>query len=233
MTRTALAILLAATGCRTAGMAVDPRLAASSDEYAVSGRKLNGWSTPLAFGPWRTGPVSDGATRSWSLDLLVYSFTESHRPYAFGLEGPGGVLEAECHERRHESVTLGVATVDERAAKGLPVLACAFRVAGTSDAGRAWTLALRSRDDGGFEGELREPGGGAAYTVRSIHALEGTALGLPAPAGFTFERGGGPAAAVEVINSGRVFLPRGAPEVPALAAAAASLLLFQPEPVSK
>lgn len=235
MNRLALALPLAAlaalAGCRTARMAVDPRLAASTDAYPVSGRQSMAWTPSLAFGPWRTGPVSGGETRSWGFDLGAYALEASHRPYAFRIDGPGGALEADCHERRRESTTLGVITVDERAARGLPILACAFRPAG-APAGRAWTLDLRARDDGGLEGELREPGGGTAYAVRSTHALEGSPLALPAPAGFTLERGGGPAAAVETMNAGRVFLPRGAPEVAALAAASAALLLFRPEPPS-
>jgi hypothetical protein len=215
---------LAAAGCRTARMQVDPRVA-SSDAYVVSGADPRGPSSSIAFGPWTTWPVTGS---NWSHRVLdVDEKSESYRSYAFRIDGPDGALDAECHEQRRESMTLRVITADERAAEGKPVLACAFRRAGAPDES-AWTLGVSTRNDGGFAGELRAPGGAAAYAVRSSHAIEGTLVESGRPVGWTLEGDGGPAAAVETIGSGRVFLPHRVSEAPMFASAAAALLLFEP-----
>jgi hypothetical protein len=229
--RLALAVALLATagaGCRAARMPVDPRLAAAADAYEVTGANPRTWSAPLAFGPWRTGRVGGEATLGWSVAALGAEVAGSTRPYAWRIEGAGVTVEAECHERRLEAVVRGV-TFDARAAAGKPVLACAFRTPG---AAAAWTLAVRAEPGAAvrFAGDLRDPGGASTHAVRSLHALEGSSLPLDVPSGWTLERGGGPAAAVETLGAGRVFLPRGAPEAPVLAAASAALLLFHPDP---
>jgi hypothetical protein len=224
----ALAVLAAAAGCRAARMPVDPRLAASTDAFEVTGANPRTWSAPLAFGPWRTGRVAGEATLGWSVAALGVEVAGATRPYAWRLEGGGAAIEAECHERRLEASVRGV-TFDARAAAGRPVLACAFRTPG---APAPWTLAVRVEPGAPprFTGDLRDPGGASSYAVRSLHALEGTPLPLDLPSGWTLERAGGPAAAVETLGGGRVFLPRGAPEAPVLAAASAALLLFDPDP---
>lgn len=220
---------LSAAGCAPARMRVDPAVASATEAWAVTGANPRRWNAPVAFGPYRSGPVHDAGTIGWSFELLgVGGIAKSRRPYAWTLDGPGGAIEAECHERAFEAwaAAAGGVRVDAQGAAGAPALACAFRP-GAGAGGAAWTLSVRAAGGvaGGWVGELR--GGGAeAYAVRSTHALEGSPLPLGTPAGWRFERAGAAVALVEVVNAGRVWLPRG-DAAPPLAAASVALLLFQ------
>ncbi|MFT3916999.1 MAG: hypothetical protein QM704_23820 [Anaeromyxobacteraceae bacterium] len=228
MSRLALAALVLATssaGCAAARVRPEPSLS-SVPALAVSGANPRRWGAPLGFGRYATGPVSGDTTLGWSLGVLApgAGVAGSTRPYAWTSTGPAGALAAECHERTLE-VFAGSLALDVKGASGQPRLACAFR--GVD--GAAWTLAVRAtgRPVPAYLGELRGPGG-ASYTLRSVHALEGTRIPLGTPAGWVLERGGAPVAMVETVNAGRVWLPGGADEAP-VAAAATALLLFSPE----
>lgn len=223
-----VALVLSASGC-AARMRVEPALA-GAEAYPVTGASPRSWGAPLAFGPWRATGVADGTTFGWSFELLgVGGLAGSRRPFTFLLSGPAGALEAECLQRSLEVLAPFGVRIDADGAQGRPVLACAFRPAGATDTAAAWTLALSATGQPApaFEGQLRD-GRGVAFTVRSVHALQGSALPMGSPAGFTLGRGAGLAAAVETIDAGRVLLQRRESESFALAAAAAALLLFQP-----
>jgi hypothetical protein len=217
-----------------ARMAVDPALAAAGDPLRVTGAKPRRWDKPIAFGPYRTGTVSDRGTLGWSVEILRLGVGGSKRPYAFTLQAPGGPVDAECHEKGLEAWHNSGFSVDLRAAAGKPALVCAFRLAAGSDGTRAtWILELAAarKITGGFVGVLRPAAASAAgaLAIRSLHALEGTPIPLGSPAGYALERDGRAAAAVETINAGRVWLPgTAAAEPAAVPAAIAALLLFEP-----
>jgi len=80
-----------------------------------------------------------------------------------------------------------------------------------------------------YEGELRNARG-VSFAVRSSHALTGSKVPTGFPVAYTFDRDATPAAAVEVLNAGRVVIARREQEAVALAGASAALLLFQAEP---
>ena len=231
---TALALLAGAVfcpGCTTARVAVDPALA-SADHWTVEGANPRAWNTPVAFGPWRSGPVRDAGRLGWSVEVLKLGVGASRRPVAFTLTSPEETIDAECHEQAFEAWTASGWSVDLQAALDKPALVCAFRVAGREGGGApaTWRFALghARTATGGYVGELRDEGGSAAFVVRSSDRLDGTALRLGAPAGYTFERGGAPVGLVEVLNAGAVWLPAsGTPRGP-LAAASTALLLFRP-----
>ncbi len=220
-----------------ARMAVDPALAAADEPLRVTGANPRRWNKPIAFGPYRTGTVRDAGAIGWSVELLGLGAAGSKRPYAFTLETPGGPVDAECYQKGLEGwhQASGI-TVDLRAAMGKPALVCAFRTApGEAKDGGAWILELAAAKKltGGFVGVLRpaDEATGGSMTVRSVHALEKSPIPLGSPAGYAVERDGQAAAAVEVINAGRVWMPSSsapAPAPAALPAALAALLLFEP-----
>lgn len=232
MKRTALVLAawsLLAAGC-AARMKLDSTLA-GAEALDVSGANPRVWGAPPRFGPWKTAAVADATTFGWSFEILgVGGLAGSRRPYGLRLEGPGGTLEMECLQRSFEVLAPFGVIVDAQGARGRPVLACAIRPAGARDPGAAWALVLHAtgRPVPAFEGDLRSSRG-PAFALRSIHALEGTAIPLGPPAGFSFERGTRPVGAVETVNAGRVVILRSEPEQGPLAAAAAALLLFEPE----
>lgn len=223
-----LALLASASaGCATARMKVEPAVS-SREPLPVTGANPRRWGEPVRFGPHATGKVRGTDTLGWSLALLGGpGISGSHRPYAWAASGPAGTLDAECHQEGLEVFAQsGSLTFDVRGATGQPALACAFRSAPGAE---PWTLALRAtgRPVPAYRGELR--GGGGAYAVRSVHALEGSPIPMGAPAGYALERDGQVVALVETMNAGRVWLPEASADEGALAAAATALLLFQPE----
>lgn len=232
----ALALLSAtalASGCAAARVRVAPDLAATAP-HAVEGANPRRWGAPVRFGPHATGPVSGTDTLGWSVALLGAGVSSTHRPYAWETTGPAGRVAAECHQRgldlfaqAGDGSDPGSAgfTFDLAGATGRPALACAFR----SAVAGPFTLALRAtgRPDPAYRGELR--GGDRRWTVRSIHALQGSPIPLGEPAGWALERDGRVVAMVETTGAGRVWMDDAAPEAGAVAAAATALLLFAPE----
>jgi hypothetical protein len=216
--------LILATACASARVRVDPALADSSDEWTVAGANPRRWDAPLAVGPYRTGAVRDSGTLGWSVQIQSLGIEKTHRPYAFAVSGPGGFVDAECHERTFQAFHASGMQYDVRGARGEPVLSCAFR----SDH-RTWTLSLRATGAAqpAYAGELRDEAG-LSYAVRSVHGLEGSPVALGSPAGYEVERSGAKVALVEVLGPGRVLVARGTADGGAFASAAAALLLFQP-----
>lgn len=224
------ALTLALAGC-AAHMQLAPSLAEGADAWPVTGANPRVWGAPIAFGPWRAAAaVSDGTTLGWSAEVLgLGKLAGARRPFALRLEGPAGAVEVECVQHQLTAVAPFGVELDLERLGGRPALACAFRPQGSTGWTGAWTLVLRAtaRPAPAFEGELRDARG-VSFAVRSVHALAGGGLPPGGPAGWALDREGTPAAAVEVLNEGRVLIHRRESERAALAAAAAALLLFQP-----
>lgn len=225
------ALAFSSAGC-AARMKLDPRLAEGAEAYDVTGANPRVWGKPIAFGPWRASAVKDGTTTGWSFEVLgLGGLAKKARPYGLRLEGPAGAMDAECLQQSLEALAPFGVTVDPDVVTGRPILACGFRPAGAAggDWSNAWTLVLRATGklQPAYEGELRNARG-VSYAVRSVHALEGGAIPAGTPAGFALDRGATAAAAVEVLNAGRVLVSRRESDAFALAAASAALLLFQP-----
>lgn len=235
VTALALAAVLAATGCAAAGARLEGPLGADDAViYPVTGANPRVWGAPLAIGPWRTTWIDDGTTRGWSFEVLgLGGQAAKRRPFALRLEGPAGAVEVECLQQRMEVLAPFGVAIDLDKVEGRPVLACGLRPAGSrpGDWANAWTLVLRATDGlvTSYVGELRNARG-VSFGVRSSHALSGSKIPTGFPVAYTFDRAGTPAAAVEVVNSGRVVVARREPEAVALAGASAALLLFEAEP---
>jgi len=231
----ALALSLAATGCAAAGMKLDGPLGEEGAAvYQVTGANPRVWGAPLGIGPWRTAWVDDRATRGWSFEVLgLGGQAAPKRPFALRLEGPAGVIEVECLQQEMQVLAPFGVTLDLDKVRGRPVLACGLRPQGSrpGDWASAWTFILRATDGlvTSYEGELRNALG-VSFAVRSVHALSGGKVPTGTPAGYYFDRGATPAAAVVALDAGRVVIARREPEVVALAGASAALLLFEAEP---
>jgi hypothetical protein len=230
----ALALAILALGLAGGGCAAHMKVATSLEEgaegWAVSGASPRSWGTPVAFGPWRAQPVT-GGVRGWSFDVLGIDAkaAATARPQDLRVEGPAGGMEVECLPQTLQAVAPFGVAVDLEAVGGTLALACAFRPSGSTGWAAAWTLLLRAtgQPTQAYEGQLRDARG-VTFTVRSIHQLDGGKLQPGRPVGYALDREGTPAAAVELLEAGRVLIPRRESEAAALSAAAVALLLFQP-----
>lgn len=219
---------LAAAACTPARTRIDPAVAERSEEWQVDGASPRRWDAPLRVGPYHTSAVRDGGTVGWSAQVLGLAVTRGHRPYAWRMTGPGAAVDAECHELSAEATTARDLVIDVRAAGGRPALACAFHVPGPGGATGTWSLTLSAVAGAspGFSGALREHATGAEYAIMSTHELEGSAIPLGEPAGYALTRGADAVAVIERLGSGRLWVARGARDLPAIAAASVALLLF-------
>ncbi len=228
----ALALLLAlGAGCAAPAVKLAGPLGEEGAlSWPVVGATPRAWGAPLALGPWKAAWAAAGTPRGWSFEVLGLAPKAAKRqPQAFRLEGPAGSVEVECLQQEVKVLAPFGAALDLEKVEGRPTLACALRPAGAraGDWANAWTLILRAKDGlvTSYEGELRNARG-VSFSIRSAH-LPGASGAL---AGYQVDRAGAPAAAVELAGAGRVTIARREPEVPALAGAAAALLVFEAEP---
>lgn len=216
-------VLVACTPARVR-MPATPMPGASAHD--VHGHSPRDWRQPLAFGPFRTAPVVDGGTFAWTESVEGTTLVESLRPYRFVLRaGDGPSVEVEC--RTQKAVLVRPRSgfeLDASAFNRDTRLECALHAPGHG----TWLLTLRGTRDGRLSGELER--GITLLQVRSLHAYEGSGITSPEPLGYAIDDGEAPAMVVETINAGRVVLAATPKDRhPVLAAAAAALLLFDPE----
>lgn len=195
----------------------------SVEAHPVTGHNPRTWKRPISFGPWHTISVDDGTSKSWSLEAFGLGAGATRHPFHLVLAGPEGAQrEVACLTRGFE-LWRGSFTVDLSGVVK-PRLACVIRTDGESP-----TVSMVLGQDGNKLRGILE-GGRDTYAVASNHRFKGTRITSPEPVGFTISRvGGATALAVETLNRGRVWI---APDVASeadLAAAAAALLLFNPE----
>jgi hypothetical protein len=219
-----LAVVATLSGCATARMPAPPGLE-SVEPWPVAGVNPRIWNRPIAFGPWRTAQVREGATFSWGVEAFGLGAGATRRPYQLVLtDADGRALEVACVTRAWE-VWRGSLSVDLTTV-AVPRLACAI---GSGAGEPAWLLVgeVGTR----LEGSLSRPGEESArWSLASAHHLEGSRLPSGDPVGYILSRNGRVEAAVETINRGRVWIAPGEEGTTRelLAAAAAALLLFEP-----
>lgn len=212
------------TGCTIATMQLDPQLASSTEPLLVSGHNPRIWNRPLSFGAFRTEQVSEGGEWTWSTRILGADVGVSWQRYRLLLTDGTDRVQTEC-KRRKVFIAKDGLEIDPSAGH-LPVLQCAFR---PESGGDVWALTLKQSGPR-FAGTFSSDTGESSYVVTSAHRAEGGLFDSAAPLGYVFENDGMTTAAVESANKGRVWIASGdQSERLRNAAAAAALLLFDPE----
>lgn len=215
-----LALSLAAMGCQPAQMRVHPSLDAASP-LAVRGANPRVWNSPISFGSWSTTVVHEGLVWGFGYRLLGIEARYAQQPYQIALRSPAGITQAECLTR---AVTLARDDLQFDPALGkLPALSCGFTGVGGEGTMRLHTTASNAQD-----GEIRFAG--ETWVVRSSMRFSNSPLPSAMPLGYEIARGEDVIAAVETINSGRVWIAANlAPnEKERAALIAAVLLLYVP-----
>ena len=212
---------LAPLGCAVARMQVPAELSAV-EVWPVTGVNPRVWNRPVSFGPWRTAAVREPGTFGRGFEGTGVRATSSHRPYRFALPGPNGDDSEVACLTRDFTIERGSFAADLTEIGG-PKLACTIRSAGSDSPA---TLVLGRRGTG-YRGALMTTTD--AYSIRSVHRIEGSSFTTPDPVGYTIEWKGSVIAAVEVLDRGYVRIASPHDDTPLLAATAAALLLFDPE----
>jgi hypothetical protein len=214
-----LITFLVLAGCQTAQMKLTPALSGVAP-LSVQGANPRVWNSDLSFGAWRTSQVHEGLTWNFGYRLLGIEARYGQQPYRMTISSGAVHVQGECITR---SLALSRKELSVDPAFGnLPALSCGF--AGADEG----ILLLRSTALNAESGEIHF--GGDRWAVRSVDSFAGSPVRSTEPVGYEFSVGDDVVAAVETINSGRVWIsPALSPEDQArVAALAAALLLYRP-----
>lgn len=205
-------VVLLSSACGAVRYPVPAELATVAP-LRVSGRQGVLVNQRLAFGPYATGEVSRSSARGTDVtDRLDSHGADYRQRYSFALSRDGSkVSDVECTAEGSGRETLSVQWRLKR------VLSCRL----TSPDGTPHILRLESSLDAPLAGRVT---GREAFDVAGSNRVgSGRVAGT---AGYTITRsGGGPVAAVDVIDDGAVYIA--GPGDDLLAAVAAALLLYQ------
>lgn len=201
-----LAILPLLSACQLARMQVSPELA-TVEPFAVD-RALWHWrkpNDPLSFGSWRTTriEVGWGKFRSSSVPVTTrgnttIDFQSFTQPYRIDVETGSGPIWAECVARA-EAVGYKDWSLDTGALQGIPPLHCWYAGAAEGE----MELLEMPTIAGSEEGNINF--GVTHWHVQSVHRIEG-GRGPGGIVGYEIRRGDEVIAAVEIMNSGRVWM---------------------------
>jgi hypothetical protein len=221
----AVVVLLPASGCRTARMEL-PETLVTEERMAVSGRQGFAMRRRIRFGSFETTPVRRSWTRVRERGASSSAVQLDRRQeYSFVLREDGAERWSVSCLSTLRAFVLQAGGIEARPSNE-SALFC--NVQSLADATLAWELQLAERHERPLAGALSRGGERLAVvgTNRSPHGLP-----LGSTTGFEIREGDRPIGAVEVINSGAVWLPGGVgPERRSLLAAVAAALLALEDP---
>lgn len=219
-------LLMTIAACTTPHMMVDRELKSNTPAWNVKGKQ--GWiiNQKLSFGPYATGKVSRGWTRSYDIPFFV-RFRGSKEKFHFEQKGPEGSLIV------HTVQSLKAKEIDFL--KGYFSIPLDFQDAfsgtiGTEKDPGKWTFVVNNPNDQYF-GETSEgylSNGNELYKIHEVRQnskKRDTKWGLIF--GYEVFRNGKVIAGIETINNGRVWIDKNLneEETQVMAAFAAALLL--------
>ena len=225
---------VALSGCQVAHMALPDDLLSESSELAVEGRSLLIFKDSFEFGPYQVTDVHRGWTRgggySASAGATEFGSSEAEQEYELTVNEPDRparivrcATAADWSQMETDGFLGGRFGVEFSSNHQL---VCTLK----QDGGRSSRLAMSlsaSAGETALQGIMVD--GATRIDISGTHRLDSTPLQVSTPTGYIFQIGGRSVGAVEVINSGTVWLDNSAtPEVrSALAATSAVLLLYQ------
>lgn len=218
--------LLTFAACTTPQMMVNRELRQNADSWNVKGKQ--GWmiNQKLSFGPFATGKVSRGWTRSYDIPFFV-RFKGSRERFHFEQKGPEGSLVVHTVQ--------SIKSKEVEFLKGFFSIPIDFKDAftgtiGTESNPAVWTFVINNPNDQFFgeksEGYLSD--GNILYKIREVRQNNKKRdVKWGSIFGYEVFRNGKAVAGIETINNGRVWLDKSldGEETQLLAAFAAALLL--------
>ena len=226
---------LSLSGCQVAHMALPQDLHSDTSELPVDGRFLLLFNDSFQFGPYRVTEVDRGWTVSDGYSLSIgevdFSESEAEQSYGFSITEPDRpsrdvhcTTTADWSQLEFDSFLGGRSGMESLSNQQL---VCTLTQNG-GETPLKLAMALPASGIGGaLQGVMMV--GATRIDISGTHGLDATPLNVQTPTGYLFFLGGRPVGAVEVINTGTVWLHNSVtPETrSALAAASAVLLLYQ------
>ena len=222
-------------GCQAGHMALPQELQGNSTELAVEGLRLSVFDGAFEFGPYRVTDVHRGWTSgggdSVSDGGSEISRTSAKQKYRLSISGPDRPARAvQCVNTAEWS---GVET-EGLMGGGFGIefssdhrLVCTLTQDGGATPARLVMTKSLSANETALHGAMVD--GATRVDIAATHKLDSTPLQVGSPTGYLFHSEGRLVGAVEVMNTGTVWLDNAVPPETrsALAAASAILLLYQ------
>lgn len=220
---------LSLSGCEVAHMALPQGSQSASSELPVEGRHLLIFRNSFDFKPYQVTDIHRGWTKGSGFTIAAYSASNATQKYEFSVNEPGrATWKVQC--------TVGAdwqrLDLENFLGKGTSVefsydrkLACTMKQEGGKNFSRL--LMAQSASEIVMEGIMTD--GATRIDISVTHKVDTSPLKLGAPTGYIFHIEGRFVGAVEIINSGTVWIHNSVtPETrSALAATSAVLLLHQ------
>jgi hypothetical protein len=226
---------LSLSGCLVAHMALPHDLQSETSELAVEGRPLLLFNNSFRIGPYHVTDVHRGWTRghgySVSIGATEFGSSEAEQKFEFSVNEPDRptwavqcATTADWSQMETEGFLGGRLGVEFSSNQQL---VCTLEQEG---ARKPLKLALSwsaSAGETALQGIMMD--GATRIDIAGTHKLDSTPLLVRTPTGYIFHIGGRPVGAVEVINSGTVWLNNSVTPGTrsALAATSAVLLMYQ------
>lgn len=220
--------------CSTPQMLVDAQLTDHSFPMPVKGRQ--GWmiNQKLEFGPFSTGKISRGWTRSHNLDLMLIGFQGTKEKYSFTITDGNGQLTALC-ANQVKGIDIPIdRLVNPYTSRDLFSFTIETRDVFTAsifdhDGSITHNLLVANRDD--FRKNGKYVGMITSYDshpvmivpVRELHDQKTVSMDV---VGYEFREGEKLLGAVEILNEGRVWIADSLDDNKKLLLAAASATLL-------
>jgi hypothetical protein len=216
LTMAAIAGVALASGCASARMPL-PEGLEGAHGMEVEGRQGLRVRERLRFGAYEAGAVKRSWVRGSDWRILVFEREKRDQTFSFTLaEGGDSRWRADCRTRlRTRGIEIGGV---EMRAEDRSALDCSL----LSTDGERWILSLTEQRDSPLAGTLSSDG--RSFEVAGSNRLEGSRLPVEGASGYELRDGDRVAAAIEVLNDGRVWIV--APHDQALLAATAAALLL-------
>jgi len=216
-------------GCQVAHMALPRELKSGSSELAVEGRTLSIFSESLQFGIYQISDIHRGWTKSQGFSIWGYSSSKAERKYEFSVnESDRTTWEVQCtteadwSQLKKQGFLGGNLKITFSSNQQL---VCTLKQAGDGEFSKL--VMGQSANDRALKGMMTNSN--TKIDISATHKLDSTSFQTREPTGYLFHSGGRSVGAVEVINTGTVWLSNSVtPEIrSALAATSTALLLYQ------
>ncbi|WP_440617805.1 hypothetical protein [Cysteiniphilum sp. 6C5] len=216
------------SGC-AAHMAMPTNLQNNSTKIPVEGRAFSAFTSEFNFGKYHITNIHRGWTKTSTTTILGYSSSKAEQKYEFSIGESGANLWAvKC---------VSDASWDHTALEGFlggklslesysnPQLVC--RIRGYNNTELATIIMSQPYGSNTLQGVIAD--GKTNIDILGTDKFSTSPLSLGQPTGYVFSINGDPVGAVEVINSGNVWIGKATTQEvkSSIAAASAAMLLYQ------
>lgn len=219
------------SGCQVAHMELPQGLESETSALAVEGKGTWFITKTMNFGPYRATNVHRGWTKSSGWSVGGFSSSKAKQKFRFSVTGPDrGTWDAQCVTgSRWKKVDLdrflGTSIVVEFSSTQQVI--CNLKQQGGGKESKLFMSRSLRAGQPELQGAMID--GDTRIDVSTTHKLDATPMRVSDPTGYIFRIGGRSVGAVEVINTGTVWLSNSVtPETrSALAATSVIMLLYQ------